>query len=207
MRNRYHKFRHCERSEAIQDGLRGKILDCFAALAMTTGETIMAKAAVAAGTATGQCLCGKVSFEIDVPARWAWHDHSAASRRAHGAAYATYVGSWKKRFRITSGKTALTRFEDKATRTARSFCSHCGTPIAYERPRGPHMVNIPRALFNERTGRQPLYHIAIEELQEWAYTGEPLVPLKGFPGVVWQRSKKKKRASGEDPFELGREEM
>ena len=36
---------------------------------------------------------------------------------------------------------------------------------------------------------------AIEELQEWAYTGEPLVPLKGFPGVVWQRSKKKTASS------------
>ena len=59
------------------------------------------------------------------------------------------------------------------------------------------MVNIPRALFSGRTGRQPLYHIAIEELQEWAYTGEPLVPLKGYPGVVWQRSKKKKRADRE----------
>ena len=35
----------------------------------------------------------KVAFEIDTPARWAWHDHSASSRRAHGAAYATYVGS------------------------------------------------------------------------------------------------------------------
>ena len=66
------------------------------------------------------------------------------------------------------------------------------------------MVNIPRALFSGRTGRQPLYHIAIEELQEWAYTGEPLVPLKGFPGVVWQRSKKKKRGDREDPFELAR---
>jgi hypothetical protein len=54
--------------------------------------------------ATGRCLCGKVAFEIDVPARWAWHDHSAASRRAHGAAYATYVGSWRKRFRITKGE-------------------------------------------------------------------------------------------------------
>ena len=28
----------------------------------------MAKAAAAAGTATGQCLCGMVRFEIDVPA-------------------------------------------------------------------------------------------------------------------------------------------
>ena len=64
----------------------------------------------------GQCLCGKVCFEIDVPARWAWHDHSAASRRAHGAAYATYVGSWRKRFRITKGKAAIARYEDKAAK-------------------------------------------------------------------------------------------
>ena len=82
----------------------------------------------------------------------------------------------------------------------RRFCAHCGTPIAYERGRSPHMVNIPRALFSGRTGRQPLYHIAIEQLQEWAYTGEPLVPLKGFPGVVWQRSKKKKAGEREGMF-------
>jgi len=31
------------------------------------------------------------------------------------------------------------------------------------------------------------------------------VPLKGYPGVVWQRSKKKRRAKGEDVFELGRD--
>jgi hypothetical protein len=163
----------------------------------------MAKAAIAAGVSTGQCLCGKITFEIDVPARWAWHDHSTASRRAHGAAYATYVGSWRKRFRVTKGEAAITRYEEKTTKTVRSFCSHCGTPLFYGRARSPHMVNISRALFAGRTGRQPLYHIAIEELQEWAYTGEPLVPLKGFPGVVWQRSKKKKRR-GEDPFELAR---
>jgi len=163
----------------------------------------MTDAAKAVGIAAGQCLCGKVAFEIDTPARWAWHDHSAASRRAHGAAYATYVGSWRKRLRVTKGKAGIARFEDKATKTVRSFCACCGTPLFYERPRSPHMVNIPRALFSGRTGRQPLYHIAIEELQEWAWTGEALVPLKGFPGVVWQRSKKKKRA-GDDPFELAR---
>ena len=60
--------------------------------------------------------------------------------------------------------------------------------------------NIPRALFSARTGRQPLYHVAIEELQEWAYTGAPLVPLKGFPGVVWQRSKARKHRDREGMF-------
>jgi len=165
--------------------------------ALTTNKP---KAVALGKPATGQCLCGRVSFEIDTPARWAWHDHSLQSRRAHGAAYATYVGSWRKRFRITKGKTGIARFEDKATKTVRSFCARCGTPLFYERARSPHMVNIPRALFAGRTGRQPLYHIAIEQLQEWAYTGEPLVPLKGFSGVVWQRSKKKKRGDRDGLF-------
>jgi hypothetical protein len=55
------------------------------------------------------------------------------------------------------------------------------------------MVNVPRALFKLRTGRQPRYHIGIEQAVEWAYFGERLVPLKGFPGVVWDRSKRKPR--------------
>jgi hypothetical protein len=144
----------------------------------------------------GQCLCGAVRFEIGFPARWAWHDHSAASRRAHGAAYATYVGSWRSRFRITQGNDDITRFNDEVAGTTRGFCARCGTPIYYERMRSPRMVNIPRALFEFRTGREPRYHIAIEELRDWAYTGEKLVPLPGFPGVVWERPKRKKRADG-----------
>jgi hypothetical protein len=146
-----------------------------------------------AATAAGECLCGGVHIEIGVPARWAWHDHSRATRRSHGAAYATYVGCWRSRFRITGGETLVMRFEDKATKTARGFCTRCGTPLFYERAHSPQMVNVPRALFETRTGREPRYHIAIEQAPEWAYRGEPLVPLKGFPGVVWERPGRKKR--------------
>lgn len=142
---------------------------------------------------TARCLCGAVELEIEVPARWAWHDHSATTRRAHGSAYATYVGSWRRRFRVTKGEAEITRFHDNATGTIRSFCSRCGTPLLYERARSAHMVNIPRALFAGRTGREPRYHVAIDELQDWTYTGERLAPLKGFPGIVWERPGRKKR--------------
>jgi hypothetical protein len=152
-----------------------------------------------AACVAGQCLCGAVRFEIDYPAFWAWHDHSRASRIAHGAVYATYVGTWRKRFRITAGEGDIARYEDKTAGGARSFCRNCGTPLMYERARSKHMVNIPRALFRTRTGRQPLYHIGIDELQDWAYAGEPLVPLKGYPGVVWERPRKK-RAEKVAPF-------
>ena len=151
---------------------------------------------------SGSCLCGAVLLEIDFPAFWAWHDHSAASRHAHGAAYATYIGCWRKHARVTKGQKSIARFEDAKTESTRSFCSRCGTPLLFERKRSLHMVNIPRALFTGRTGREPRYHVAIEELQNWAYTGKPLVPLKGYPGIFWERPKSRKRPRDIDRFEL-----
>jgi hypothetical protein len=142
--------------------------------------------------AAGRCVCGDVRFEIDYPAFWAWHDHSDASRRAHGCAYATYVGTWRSRFRVLQGSERITRFDEPKTRAKRSFCARCGTPLFYERASAPKWVNIPRALFSGRTGREPRYHLSIQEKVDWAYMGEPLAPLKGYPGVMWVRPKRKK---------------
>jgi hypothetical protein len=33
---------------------------------------------------------------------------------------------------ITTGETEITRFEDAASKTARSFCKRCGTPLFYK---------------------------------------------------------------------------
>ena len=142
---------------------------------------------------SARCLCGAVELVVGVPVFWAWHDHSAATRRAHGAAYATYVGAWKSKVRVKAGASHITRYEDKEAARIRSFCSRCGSPLMYERAHAPKMINIPRALFQGRTGREPRYHVGIEELQEWTYLGERLVPLKGYPGVVWTRSKRKRK--------------
>jgi hypothetical protein len=143
--------------------------------------------------ARGGCVCGAVRLEIDVPAVWAWHDHSARSRHAQGCAYATYVGSWKSRFRILKGARSLTRFEDAEAGTVRSFCARCGTPLLYERARAPRTVNIPRAVFTERTGREPRYHVNLAEQADWTWLGEPLAPLKGYPGVMREKPRKKAR--------------
>lgn len=146
----------------------------------------------AAAVISGACLCGAVEIETDVPVFWAWHDHSAESRRAHGAAYATYVGCWASKVRVVRGAGAIARFEE-AGGNVRSFCSGCGTPLMYTRTRSPKMVNLPRALFAARTGREAKYHIAIGELQDWAYLGAPVVPLKGYPGVTIERARKTAR--------------
>jgi len=100
------------------------------------------------------------------------------------------------------GSPPIARFEDAKTESTRSFCSRCGTPLLYERKRSPHTVNIPRVLFTGRIGREPHYNVAIEELQDWAYTGNRLVPLKGYPGVVWERPKSRRRPREIDDLEF-----
>jgi len=147
-----------------------------------------------ASTATGACICGAVRIEIDVPAFWAWHDHSKASQHAQGCAYATYVGCWRSKVRMVKGARSIARFEEKATRSVRSFCKKCGTPLLYERSHSPKMVNLPRTLFESGTGREPRYHIRIEDSPEWEYRCAKLSPLKGYPGVLWDKGKKRPRA-------------
>src|SRR5690242_18959214 len=67
-------------------------------------------------TATDRRLCGGVEIEAPVPVFWAWHDHTAATRRAHGAAYATYVGVWRSKIRIAKGEKLISQFEDPETK-------------------------------------------------------------------------------------------
>jgi len=149
-------------------------------------------------TFTGRCACGAVEIEVGYPAFWAWHDHSTASRLAHGAAYATYIGCWRKNVRVAKGEKTVVRYHDAKANTTRAFCSRCGTPLLYERGRSRHMVDLPRALFTTRTGREPRYHLHVEEMADWGYRGGKLSPLKGYPGVVWERPKSRKRRPPEE---------
>lgn len=150
--------------------------------------------------ATGQCLCGQVVLEIDMPAFWAWHDHSRETQIAHGSACATYIGCWRRKVRIVKGVDAIAEYAGPNAKTTRSFCKMCGTPLMYARSHSPKMVNLPRALFPGRTGREPRYHVGFAQSPEWAYKQEALKPLKGYPGVLVARSIRAK-AVEKNPFD------
>ncbi len=85
---------------------------------------------LSAARATGDCLCGAVRIEIAVPVFWAWHDHSKASQRAQGCAYATYVGCWKSKLRVVKGGKSISHFEEPRTHAVRLY--HIGLDDAPE---------------------------------------------------------------------------
>ena len=57
--------------------------------------------------AKGQCLCGAVQFEFDLPAKWCANCHCSMCRRAHGAPFVTWVGVEGDRFRLVAGEPEL----------------------------------------------------------------------------------------------------
>jgi hypothetical protein len=57
------------------------------------------------------------------------------------------------------------------------------------------------ALFFLRRGRShmtPRYHMNLDQAVDWLYAGEPLAPLKGYPGVMWERPRRKKKSAIDD---------
>ena len=200
--------RHCERSEAIQNRIRRNSLDCFVAIAPRNDDgerqwpnqpspPASHPANACAARSPSRSTCPRAGPGTTIP-------HRAAARMARPTPPMSAAGasaSASSKARLWSRATRTRRPAPRAV-SVRPAARHCSTNAAARRTWSTSRAR----LFSGRTGRQPLYHIAIEELQEWAYTGEPLVPLKGFPGVVWQRSRKKRRAAGEDPFELSRED-
>jgi hypothetical protein len=66
--------------------------------------------------------------------------------------------------------------------------------MLYERAASRSMINIPRAVFTERTGRETRYHMNLAEQADWTWAGEKLFPLKGYPGVMWQPPRKRRPA-------------
>ena len=54
----------------------------------------------------GACLCGQVRFAIVPPTKWCAHCHCTMCRRAHGAAFVTWIGVPEAQFDFLHGRDA-----------------------------------------------------------------------------------------------------
>ncbi len=127
----------------------------------------MADAAAAARTeARGRCHCGAVRFVARFPSRFACHCHCESCRRAHGAAFVTWVGFGSDQVTIERGADQLATHESSPG-TARKFCARCGTKLFFESARWPGETHIVRAAFDEPPDREPDGHAFYAEHVAW----------------------------------------
>ncbi|MGH1539547.1 MAG: GFA family protein [Arenicella sp.] len=75
----------------------------------------------------GQCLCGKIQFQVDEIPGLVFNCHCSRCRSSHGADYATQVFANRSSLSFMAGQEFLKEFE--STGGLRCFCSECGSRL------------------------------------------------------------------------------
>jgi hypothetical protein len=88
---------------------------------------------------TGGCYCGAIRYEADGTPRDETNCHCSICRRTTGAPFVTWFSVRLTEFRIVNGIPAQFNSTENGTR---SFCSRCGTQIAFKHADFPDLIDI-----------------------------------------------------------------
>ncbi len=125
----------------------------------------------------GQCLCGVVRYEVEPPSLFSGHCHCSYCRRAHGAAFVTWLGSWTKQFKITTGETEV-KWYHSSRHSQRGFCTICGSTLFFRSTQSPDQTHIAMANINGEVDRAPEFHSFVDQRVDWISINDDLSQLK-----------------------------
>jgi hypothetical protein len=97
-------------------------------------------------------------------------------RRAHGAAFVTWVGVARSAFRLLSGEPVRYRSSEAATR---SFCGKCGSTLFFESTRWADEVHLSLANVFGAVDRAPQAHVFFSDRVPWLAPPNDGLPRKG----------------------------
>lgn len=126
----------------------------------------------------GSCLCGEVAWEAAPPFELMTHCHCSLCRKAHGAAFATFVAAPVAGFRFVRGEAGISRYESSPG-FLRSFCGRCGSavPSVEEGER----IFLPAGCLDDDPGVRPLAHIFVGSMAPWHALSDALPRFETMP--------------------------
>ncbi len=125
---------------------------------------------------SGRCLCGEIEFTATLPSKWVAHCHCTMCRRAHGAAFVTWVGVHEDSCRIDDPAARL-RWYRSSGPAERGFCSQCGSTLFFRSSRWPGELHIALANFSDPVDRAPQLHVFWDSHVDWV----SIDPADGLP--------------------------
>lgn len=114
----------------------------------------------------GGCLCGSVRYEIRGAVGKLVHCHCSMCRKAHGAAFGSYVVLRSDDFKVTSGEADIAAYESSPG-VQRTFCRRCGSTLQFKSARRPDSVELAAGTLDDDPGVRPAYHIFVGSKAPW----------------------------------------
>lgn len=118
-------------------------------------------------TIRGGCLCGAVSFEVDLPFLKFVQCHCSRCRKATGSSFAANAYVLPPSFRWTLGESLIRRFHLPIARSfSTSFCCQCGSPLPHA-TRSGHEIIIPAGSLMDDPGTSPTINACWDSRARW----------------------------------------
>ena len=114
----------------------------------------------------GSCLCQAVRFEISGGLDRASHCHCSMCRKAHGAAFGSYVGVRRAALRWLSCEEMIVRYASSPDVT-RTFCSRCGSTLQYIHRAQPERFALALGVLDDDPGVRPELHMFVAGKAPW----------------------------------------
>lgn len=130
----------------------------------------------------GSCLCGAVRFRAALPSKFCAHCHCNNCRRAHGAAFVTWVGFLAAQVEVIEGAGFLKRYHTD-TNATRSFCSSCGSTLFFEGERWTGEIHVVRGNIDGEIDRLPEAHAYVDHHAKWWSIDDELPRCGGESGT------------------------
>ena len=114
----------------------------------------------------GHCECKRVSYQVDGEITEFSHCHCSQCRRLHGAAFATYAGVDKDKFRYLAGEDDLKKYASSGDHE-RVFCGNCGSNILVSVDGYPDDLYLAMGTVDGNPGHPEAYHIFVGSKAPW----------------------------------------
>jgi len=119
----------------------------------------------------GRCFCGDIRYRVTGEPLWVGHCHCESCRRANSAAFVTYAGFPRERFRILAGEPGIFR---SSPGVERRFCRRCGSHLTFEGERWPTETHVMICSLENPADLQPAAHFQSAEQLPWVHLGDGL---------------------------------
>ena len=121
---------------------------------------------------SGSCYCGSVRFSIEAPFGGSAHCHCSMCRRAHGAAFVSWLVTMTERFSLESDSSL--RWFASSEQSERGFCNTCGTTLFFRSSVCPGETHVTLASLEEGHGVTPELHCFTDHSVSWAPISDDL---------------------------------
>lgn len=138
----------------------------------------MAEATAPPKRLRGQCLCGRVGYEVADAFAYAVNCHCSLCRRTTGAAFKPLAGIERDKLDITRGDDSILRYGEGSDHNVN--CGVCGS-FLFAVVRGGTYAHLAMGTLTDDPSIRPTAHIFVGSKAAWFTITDDLPQYEAFP--------------------------